>query len=206
MHSDSRKLYFWEQSSSFICGEATCFRRSVAFPQTFISFPSSLCSGMVLQRARYFYIGLFFHSWKFLLKGVHERCCYPELKGNSVLCSAVMRVHGRASATPLSLLWMTSFCFNNDTAATAYAPKLLSQSCHGSQHHSLRFSTSQDCSSPPQLANLDGSESPLFLSVQQYDNWGNYNQNAVPLEDFAGGQTLCWTCNSEPQDWLLADL
>lgn len=162
MHSDSRKLYFWEQSSSFICGEATCFRRSVAFPQTFISFPSSLCSGMVLQRARYFYIGLFFHSWKFLLKGVHERCCYPELKGNSVLCSAVMRVHGRASATPLSLLWMTSFCFNNDTAATAYAPKLLSQSCHGSQHHSLRFSTSQDCSSPPPASKFGWQWVPTF--------------------------------------------
>lgn len=206
MHSDSRKLYFWEQSSSFICGEATCFWRSVAFPQTFISFPSSLCSGMVLQRARYFYIGLFFHNWKSLLKGVHERCCYPELKGNSVLCSAVMSIHGRASAPhspssgwPLPASTMTQLPWLMPQSCCPKAAMAVSTTAWGFPH--LRTVPVL-----PQLANLDGSESPLFLSVKQYDSWGNYNQHAVPLEDFARGQTLCCTCNSEPQDWLLADL
>jgi len=170
---NKRELYLWGQSSSFTCKEATLSWRSVAFPQTFMSIPSSPCSRTMLQRAEYFHIGLYSHLWQSLLKGVLPERCYPEIWIKEFCSAFGCRENSETSQhSPLSLPWMASTSLRNGLGSSK--SWLTSQSCRHSQHHSLRLPTSHYCSNPsPARESGWQCESLLFPGGSQCDNWGN---------------------------------
>lgn len=162
---NKRELYLWGQSSSFTCKEATLSWRSVAFPQTFMSIPSSPCSRTMLQRAEYFHIGLYSHLWQSLLKGVLPERCYPEIWIKEFCSAFGCRENSETSQhSPLSLPWMASSCLRNGLGSSLKAglhPKAAvtaSTTASGFPH----LTTAPIL---PQLGSQDGSVS-LFCSLE----------------------------------------